>query len=613
MTQPIEFSDKILPGPAMRRLKMHPHKVFIRSRFDRTGRKTPDQIHDFTFQETYEVIKDFAKGLARLGFKPKDRLAVFGPNRPRWIFTCFAAIYSGGVHVPIYPSSKEEDVWWILFDSGAKFVVCGGLEHAKKVLAVKSRVPTLEGIILMDAPPEGHDPFIRGFDEVAAKGRKEGKSDAEFEQAITQIQEDDLAAVIYTSGTTGRPKGVMLTHKNFIAQRELEADLGYSEDEIILAHLPMCHSFGFSADLLNAGNIGATMFVSDSLETNEMRKNLTDIRPTIMASVPRLWEKFYINIGKAIKEQPPFKQKMVGWAIGVGQRAFNLKKDNKPLPALLALQARLADRVLGKLKEKVGMERLKFSATGGGPIDPKLIDFFGGLGINLYQGFGLTETAPIVIACTPKANKVGCVGKPLSNVEVKIAEDGELLIRAPQVMKGYLNNPDATAESIDKDGWFYTGDIGEIDSEGYVRITDRKKELLITSGGKNIAPQPIENEFNTDPYIELACCIGDNRNFVSALVVPEFDNVREWLKEKTGEVIEDRAKLVDHPKVKELIEERVQIVNQRLAKYEQIKKYCVLTQPFSEEGGELTPSLKKKRRVINEKYKDKIRSMYPGD
>jgi long-chain acyl-CoA synthetase len=609
----VQFSDKVLPGPAFRRAKEHPDKVFLMSRFNDQGVKTPDQIHSVTWAQADRIIRDLAKGFRKIGFNPFDRLAVFSPNRPRWIYTCMSAIASRGVHVPIYPTSKEDDVWWILFDSGAKFVVCGSMEHAHKVLAVKDRVETLEKAVLMDPLPAGHDPFLMGFDEVLELGRKSGISDDDIDQRVMEIEEEDMAAIIYTSGTTGRPKGVMLTHKNFVSQRPLEKDFDYGPDEVFLAHLPMCHSFGFSADFLNAGNIGATLFVADSLEASEMKKNLADVRPTVMASVPRLWEKFYIQIGKTIKEQPPSRQKLASWAFSVGQQVFDLRAEKKPIPFLLGLQHKVASRIIDKVKAKVGMDRLKYSATGGGPIDPKLIKFFGGMGINLYQGFGLTETAPIIVANHPKANKVGTVGKPLPNVEVKIAEDGEILVRGPQIMKGYYNNPEATAEVLSPDGWFATGDIGEIDSEGYLKITDRKKELLITSGGKNIAPQPIENEFNTDPYIEMVCAIGDNKKFISALVVPEFENVSAWLKEQTGEDIKDPQKLAVHPKVKELMEQRIAEVNKRLAKYEQIKKFVILSQPFTEQTGELTPSQKKKRRVILAKYEKEIASMYPED
>jgi len=590
-----------------------PDKAYLLSRFDQSGEKTPGKVHKVTYSQAVSTVRDLVKGLMELGFAQMDRLAVFGPNRPRWIYSCQAAIMSGGVHVPIYPTSKEEDVWWILHDSGAKFVVCASMSLAEKVLAVKQRVETLQGVILMDPLPEAQNEGITGFDQLLAKGRESGVSDEEVDRRILGIKEDDLAAIIYTSGTTGRPKGVMLTHKSLISQRVIEPEWDYGDNEVFLAHLPMCHSFGFSADFLNAGNIGGTLFVADSLEANEMKKNLLDARPTIMASVPRLWEKFYLQINQTVQEQPPAKKKMVSWALKVGEKSHKLRSENRKLPFLLSIQSKIADNIFAKLKSQIGMERLKYSATGGGPIDPRLIYFFGGMGIDLYQGYGLTETAPIINANTPKHNRIGTVGRPLPNVEEKIAEDGEIMVRAPQVMKGYYNNPEATAEVMTEDGWFLTGDIGEIDQDGYLKITDRKKELIITSGGKNIAPQIIENEFNTDQYIEMICAVGDDRKFISALVVPEFDLVRKWLEEQTGEKMNDNRKLIEHPKVKKLIEERIQIANRNLARYEQIKKWVVLDEPFTEETGELTPSQKKKRRVIYEKYKQQIESMYPPD
>jgi long-chain acyl-CoA synthetase len=609
----ISFESKTMTGPWFKHVEAHPDKTYIISRFTEKGVKTPDNLHEISYVEANRTILDFAKGLWEMGFKEYEKLAVFAPNRPRWLFACQAAIASRGVHVPIYPTSKQDDVWWILSDSEVKFVVCGSMEHAEKALKAKPELDILEKIILMDPLPKDHDDFIISFDEVVEMGKNSSISDDDINKRAEETEEEDMAATIYTSGTTGRPKGVELTHKNLVAQRLLENDFDFEENEVFLAHLPMCHSFGFSSDFLSANNIGATLFVADSLETMEMRKNLADCRPTFMASVPRLWEKFYITIGQTIDTQSPLKKKMISWSIGVGTQAFKLRSEGKPVPGLLQFQANIAAKLLNKVLSKVGLDRLKYSATGGGPINAKLIDFFGGMGINLYQGFGLTETAPIIIANTPKNNRVGTVGKPLSNVEVKIADDGEILIKAPQVMRGYHNNPEASKEVLLEGGWFATGDIGEIDPDGFVKITDRKKELIITSGGKNIAPQPIENEFNTDAYIETAVAIGDNRKFISALVVPEFENVKNWLSEQHGETIDDNQKLIDHPKVKELLEERVAIANENLAKYEKIKKFVVIPNSFTEETGELTPSQKKKRRVINEKYNDQIEGMYPKD
>ncbi len=613
MSPSYEISNDIITGPAVKNARQNPDKVHMISRFDGKGQRTPDTLHQVTYAETDRIIREFIKGLWEMGFQTGDRLAVHGPNRPRWIYACMAAIFSGGVHVPIYPNSKEDEVNWILQDSGARFAVCDNLKHAKLAASMRDKVETLEKVILMDPLPDGDDDFIMSFDQVLEKGRASSVTEDEVEKRMSETTEDDLAAIIYTSGTTGMPKGVMLTHKCFVSQRVIEPEFDYSDNEVFLAHLPMCHSFGFSSDLLNCGNIGGTMFVADSLETMEMRKNLKDCRPTVMSSVPRLWEKFYIQINQTVQSKPERTQKLFGWALKVGGESFRLRSENKPVPVGLKIQSKLANRLFEKVKKEVGLDRLKYSYTGGGPIDPKIIYFFGGMGINLYQGYGLTETAPIINASTPKHNKIGTVGKALPNVEEKIADDGEILVRGPQVMKGYYNNPEATAEVLIGDGWFATGDIGEIDDEGFLKITDRKKELLKTSGGKYVAPQPIENEFNTDPYIEMVSVVGDGRKYITALVVPDFENLKAWLKENHGIDAKDNREIADNPEVQKQIEERVNLVNKNLARFEQIKRFVVVKEPFSEQTGELTPSMKKKRRIIESKYKDKIDEMYPQE
>jgi long-chain acyl-CoA synthetase len=335
-------------------------------------------------------------------------------------------------------------------------------------------------------------------------------------------------------------------------------------------------------------------------------------RPTVMSSVPRLWEKLYVQINRLVAERPPAVQKLFEWALSVGKDRFLRELEHRPLSLALRLQSTVADRLFGKVRKQAGLDRLRICHTGGGPINPELIMFFGALGIRLYQGFGLTETSPVTHTCTPKDHKLGWVGKPIPETEHRIDEDGEILIRGPQVMKGYYNDPEATREAFTEDGFFRTGDIGEVDGEGHLRITDRKKEMIITSGGKNIAPQPIENAFNTDPYIEQVCVLGDRRKYLAALVVPNFVNLEAWAREQ-GIPWQSRAELVSNGRVRALIEERVQRVNGTLARYETIKRFAILPGEFSEGGGELTPTLKKKRRVIGNKYKDLIEGLYPPD
>ncbi len=605
------YNEDTITGTSLNNAQKYPDKVYILSRYDKQGRRT-DEVHSYTWKEADRITRDLALGLMALGFREFDRSAVFSPNRPRWIFSAMAPLFLRGAMVPIYPTSKEEDVWWILHDSGAKFCFCHSKEQLEKVLKVKDRVETLEKVFLLSPLEERPDDIVMGFDELIELGKKNHDKEDKLEEIAQSVQPEDLCAIIYTSGTTGRPKGVMLTHSNIVSQRTLIEEFGFRQEDIWLAHLPFCHSYGFSADLMGAGYVPGILAILDSLQSEEIRWGLQTFRPTVMNSVPRLWEKLYIQIQNTLAEAKPFLRNYFNWGIEIGSKIYLLENEKKPVPASLRVKYSLAKPLFNLVKKKAGLDRLRFCSTGGGPINPDLIVFFGAMGIKLYQGYGLTETSPIINANTPKANKLGTVGKPLPGVVEKIDEDGEILVKGPQVMKGYWNNEEATKEAFTKDGFLRTGDIGFIDEEGYLTITDRKKELIITSGGKNIAPQPIENEFNTDPYIEQVAVVGDGRKYISALIVPEFEALSRWAKEQ-GIEFKDYSELVKHPKVVELIQQRVDLVNQKLAKYEQIKKFVILDHPFTEEGGELTPTQKKKRRIIESKYKDLIDSMYPPE
>jgi len=605
------YNNDTISGNAMNTAQKHPEKVYVLSRYDKQGRRT-DQVHSYTWAETDRIIRDLSLALLSLGFKEFDRSAVFAPNRPRWIFAAFAPIFLRGSFVPIYPTSKTEDVWWILSDSGSRFCFCGSKEHLDKVLEVKSKLPALEKIISMDPLEQKPDPMVMSMDEFIELGRKNRDREKDLEKMADSVQETDLALIMYTSGTTGKPKGVMLTHQNIVSQRVLTDEFGFRTDDVALAHLPFCHSYGFSADLMGGGYIPMELAILDSLQTEEIRWGLQTFRPTVMNSVPRLWEKLYIQINQILSERPPFLQKYFKWGISVGSKVYLMENEQKPVPVSLRFQQALTKPLFNLVKKKAGLDRLRLCSTGGGPISPDLIVFFGAMGIRLYQGFGLTETAPIINANTPKNNKLGTCGKPLPGVVEKIAEDGEILVKGPQVMKGYWNNPEANKEVFTEDGFFRTGDIGFLDKDGYLTITDRKKELFKTSGGKYVAPQPIEYAFNTDPYVEQVAVVGDNRKYICALIVPEFQALCLWAKQQ-GITFKDNQELVSNEKVIAFMQERVNLVNQNLARYEQIKKFCLLGEPFSEQGGELTPTQKKKRRVIEKKYKPLIDKMYPPE
>ncbi len=605
------LEESTIVATSRNRAVQHRDKVYLRSRFDRTGHKT-EQIHTMTWGEVDEKIRSLCRALDALGIEAFDRIAVFGPNTPRWIMATFSGMFLRGTSVPIYPSSKEEDVWWILHDSGARAVFCHGEEHLNKVLKVRDRLEDLEWVFVMDPTVKSDADHVLSFDDLLDTGRSRPDKEEKIRARLREVEEGDPAAIVYTSGTTGRPKGVMLTHKNFVSQRSISSSFDYSPEDIWFGHLPMCHVFGFSSDLLNSGFQAGEIFVADTVEIEELRKNLADCRPTIMSSVPRLWEKLYVQINGLVAQRPPAVQRLFRWALSVGRECFLKELEQQPLPMGLRIKFKIADRIFSKVRKQAGLDRLRICHTGGGPINPDQIVFFGSMGIRLDQGFGLTETSPVTHTCTPKAHRLGWVGKPIPETEHRIDVDGELLIRGPQVMKGYYNNEEATREAFTEDGFFRTGDIGEIDGEGYLRITDRKKEMIITSGGKNIPPQPIENSFNTDPYIEQVCVMGDNRKYLAALVVPNFITLEAWAKEQ-GISWKNREELVGNDRVRALMEERIAKVNGTLARYETIKRFAIVPGEFSEEGGELTPTLKKKRRVIGKKYAALIEGLYPPD
>ncbi len=611
MNNNFKYDESTIIGSMMNRIYTYSGNTYVLSRFDQNGRKT-DAVHSITYGDSNKYVRALAKGMMELGIKPHDRGAVFGPNSPMWISSVFAILSLRASFVPIYPSSKTDDVWWCIHDSGAKIIFCHSKEHLDKILEVKGKLGKLEWIIVMDPDTEFDQPGIMSYKELCEKGEKSSVSESEVDDLIRKSNEDDLAAIIYTSGTTGRPKGVMLTNKNFISQRSIAAEYGFTPDDIWLGHLPMCHSLGFSADLLNSGYQGGTLFVADSIKTEEMRANLRTCRPTVMTSVPRLWEKLYLQINIKVRERPAFVQNLVKKSFNVGKERFLLLMDKKPIPLKLKIKARLAQRIFRRIRKEAGLDRLKICVTGGGPIHPDLIIFFGAMGISLYQGYGLTETSPVTHACTPKNNKVGTVGKTIPQTECKLADDGEILVKGPQVMQGYLNNPQATKETFTEDGFFKTGDIGEIDEHGYTKITDRKKELIITSGGKNIAPQPVQEAFNTDPFIEQVYVTGDARKFLAALIVPNFPLLERWADENKINY-SNPEELAKHDRVYKFIGERIDKINKILSAYETIKRFAVLSKEFSEEGGELTPTLKMKRKVIEEKYRDIIDSLFPKD
>jgi long-chain acyl-CoA synthetase len=498
-----------------------------------------------------------------------------------------------------------------LRDSGAKYVVVDTLEQARKTLAIIDELPELKKIFVMDAVPDLVHDRLGTYDSLLAAAAGRLELPALFERART-IAGDDVAAIIYTSGTTGRPKGVMLTNGNFLSQRVMLKTFNINYRDVFLNHLPFCHSFGMTADLLATAEVGATLAIADGIGAEQIRHALRTVRPTILMSVPRLFEKLYVEVRRVVGQRPERAQKIFQAALDVGKQVFDLKNERRRIPLTLLAKYELAKLILMKVRQQAGLDRVRVAYAGGGPTSTELCYFFQSLGIDIFQGYGLTETSPVANVNPPGKNKLGTVGPAIAGVEEKLALDGEILIRGKNLMKGYYNDPEATAEAIDKEGWFHTGDIGTIDADGYLTITDRKKELIVTAGGKNIAPLAIESAFNTERYIERVVAIGDRRKYIAALVCPNFDAVRQWAKDK-GLALETDAEIAASPDVRKLLEECMAAVNAEFARYEQIKKFAVIDHEFSEATGELTPSMKVKRRVVAEKYSAVIDALYPAE
>ena len=577
------------------------------------GRCMPDGIDSSSSRQFFEQIRDFSLGLKGIGVGPGDRVALICETRPEWMVADLGVLAAGGVTVPIYPTLPAERIRYILADSGAPTVVVSDEEQAAKVRTIRSRLDGLDTVVVIDAESTGTeaDPPSPGevrFADVEGQGHRrlmqeEGLA-REFKDAAAAITADQLATIIYTSGTTGDPKGVMLTHGAIVAN-VVDADtmITITDADAALSFLPLCHALERQVVYLYLYR-GVTVTFAESLET--VARDMSRVRPTVMTGVPRVFEKLRARILDAVSQAPPLRQKLVRWALGVGvQRARAVLAGREPALAT-RLQHGLADRlVLSKIRERTG-GRLRFVVSGGAPLSVTVAEFLFAVGIPALEGYGLTETAPVLTVNPEGAPRLGTVGKALPRVELRIDDDGEILARGPNLMLGYHGKPEATAEAI-REGWFHTGDIGHLDGDGYLRITDRKKELLVTAGGKNIAPQPIEQRLKQDPLVAEAVLLGDRRPFVSVLLVPEFAAAaaRVSLPAET-----DPATLIVRDDVRELFGAVIERVNAELPSYEQIKKFALLPTEFSVASGELTPTLKVRRRVIAEERREAIEGLY---
>jgi long-chain acyl-CoA synthetase len=575
-----------------------------------------DAVEELSTQEFFDRIRDFSLGLGALGVEPGDRVAILSDSRPEWLIADLAALTAGAVTAPIYPTLPEGQVRYILADSGARVVVVADETQAAKVRAVWDELPDLSALVLMD--PAGEPKAAAG----AASGREElslaeatGRGHRrlmtedglgrEYKERAAAVAPDQLATIIYTSGTTGEPKGVMLTHGN-VASNVMDGGAVvrvHAEDDA-LSFLPLSHAFERAVVFLYLYH-GVTVTFAESLDT--IARDLGTVKPTVMTGVPRVYEKFHARVHEAVAGAPAVRRRLFHWAVGVGLRQARARLAGRSVGLSARLQLGLAERlVLSKIRGRLG-GRLRFVVSGSAPLSTPIAEFFFAIGIPVVEGYGLTETSPTLTVNPLERPKLGTVGPAIRNVELRIADDGEVLARGPNVMQGYYGKPEATAEVM-RDGWFCTGDIGSLDDDGYLTILDRKKELIVTAGGKNIAPNPIEAELKRSPLVAEAVLIGDRRPYVSALLVPDFAALAAHT--GAGAAVASREEIVERPDVVALFDEVVGRVNTGLARHEQIKRSALLPAEFGIATGELTPTLKVKRRVVAQRWSDVIERLY---
>jgi long-chain acyl-CoA synthetase len=646
---------------------------FLVAKYDEDGRPAGD-YRSMSWRQTRGRVMDLARGMAALGLSRGDRAVIFSESRPGWVIADQAIQACAAIGVPLYPTLNKADLSYMIKDSGSKLLITSSRAKAEEVITLRNETPDLKDLIIvsMETWENGRLHNVHAYSDIMKLGR-ERVTEEEIENRIRSAVPEDIVAIIYTSGTTGKSKGVILTQNNFVSNiyqatrsdlmmRQKKRDLHLNA----LVHLPLCHSYARSSDYHVAGlYLGGVMTFAESYNT--IAKNLLEVRPNIITSIPRFFEKTYDIINSMMARQKKPYRKIFQWAIKKGEIYADAMANGKRVSQGNLLQFGLANQfIFDRLKKMMGMDRLVMALSGGGKLSREVCVFFRAMNIQLNEGYGLTETSPVINfnepeildagnsglfhrlffdrvmemtvdllvakqarGISPYRNplsaaklgicystilyklrvKPGTVGRPVAWTQEKIVPDGEILVKGPQVFSGYWNMEDATREAFTDDGWFKTGDIGMFDEEGFLMITDRKKDLFVSSGGKNIAPHPIEVALTSRPYIDQACLVGDGRKYVSALIVPDFDELKRYAK-RNGIAFSSNAELIARDDIRSLVQAEVDEVNAGLNKWEQVKYIKLLDQPFSEDTGELTPTLKVKRKVVYEKFKDSIEDMY---
>jgi long-chain acyl-CoA synthetase len=554
--------------------------------------------------EMLRRVAGLSTALVELGVKPGDCVALFAANRPEWHTADFAINGSGGVTVPVYFNESPDRMTYILKHCGARVIVVAGAEQLKKFLPCRAQLPELEHVIVADAGADVPTECLRYDTLIATAG---GAEIAAYRMRAAQVLPGQLCTVIYTSGTTGEPKGVMLTHNNMSSNvTDSCATFDFSPGtDIALSFLPLAHVYGRMLDYIYIFN-GVTVAYVEAVDL--VAQALLEVHPTVIAAVPRFFEKIYARLMEQGSKTTGIKRNLFDWAIDVARRAAPWRTGANGASPILKAQWAIADKLVYKKIRAGTGGKLRLVFSGGAPLSKELAEFFWAIGIPIYQGYGLTETSPILTSNYPR-NRSGSSGRPIPNVLIRIAQDGEILAKGPCVMQGYYKSPDATRETIDEEGWFHTGDIGYLDADNYLFVTDRKKDLIKTAGGKFVAPQPIENALKTSPYITNAMIVGDQRRFVVALIVPNAATVSAKLQDQ-GIRLASHEEMAAHPAVRSLIESEVKRLTAHLAQWETIKRFALLPEDFTFDNGNLTSTLKLKRRVVEKNYREVIDNLY---
>jgi long-chain acyl-CoA synthetase len=566
--------------------------------------RAADGWKNIASEELLQRVAGLSTALVELGVKPGDRVGLFAANRPEWHIADFAITGAGGVTVPVYFNEAPERMAYILKHCGAKVVFAAGPAQMSKLQGVRAQLPELEQVILADCGAQLSADCLAYETLIAAAG---GADVASYRMRASQVLPGQLASIIYTSGTTGEPKGVMLTHTNFCSNvTDSCANVSFSsKDDIAISFLPLAHVYGRMMDYANLFH-GVTIAYVEVVE--QVAQALLEVRPTLLAAVPRVFEKIYARVIERGSQQKGVQRKIFDWAMRVAGRTALWRSGEKNIGPRLRAEWWLADKlVYSKIRQGTG-GKLRLVFSGGAPLAKELAEFFWAVGVPIYQGYGLTETSPVLTTNYPHS-RMGSSGRPIPNVELRIADDGEILARGPCLMQGYYKNAEATREVLTADGWFSTGDIGYLDKDNYLFITDRKKDLIKTAAGKFVAPQPIENALKTSPFIVNAMVVGDKRKFVSALIVPNPATIGVKAAEQ-GIKFASNSEMAAHPWVRTLIEGEVKRLTANLAQYETIKRFALLPEDFTFDNGSLTFTLKLKRRAVEGKLHGVIEQLY---